>query len=144
MSTSASSSAGAASAVTAQSPARSSGRLSFLPDFRPLQTISANELARLEDQLNQRLALDQEPEEAEEVSETTDLDAAREDRLKPLAFTEPRHHEEIKGCQAIRPYRPSLSCFKFLFLCFRGPAGESELADARADEDGQCCSGRLP
>ena len=92
-------SANASSTVAAvQSPARPSGRLSWLPDFRPLQTISASELMRLEDQLNQRLALDQEPEEAEEVSETTDLDAAREDRLKPLAFTEPRHHEEIKGC----------------------------------------------
>ena len=111
MSTSASSSAGAAS-VAGQSPARSSGRLSFLPDFRPLQQVSANDLARLEDQLNQRLALDQEPEEAEEVSETTDLDAAREDRLKPLAFTEPRHHEEIKG----RPSGDSTSLsvsFKF-------------------------------
>ena len=83
--------------LAAESPARSSGRLSWLPDFRPLQTISAAELMMLEDQLNQRLALDQEPEEAEEVSETSDLDAAREDRLKPLAFTEPRHHEEIKG-----------------------------------------------
>ena len=111
MSTSASSSAGAAS-LAGQSPARSSGRLSFLPDFRPLQQVSANDLARLEDQLNQRLALDQEPEEAEEVSETTDLDAAREDRLKPLAFTEPRHHEEIKG----RPSGDSTSLsvsFKF-------------------------------
>ena len=83
--------------LAAESPARSSGRLSWLPDFRPLQTISAAELMMLEDQLNQRLALDQEPEEAEEVSETSDLDAAREDRLKPLAFTKPRHHEEIKG-----------------------------------------------
>ena len=96
MSTNASSTVAAAAAAV-QSPARPSGRISWLPDFRPLQTISASELMRLEDQLNQRLALDQEPEEAEEVSETTDLDAAREDRLKPLAFTEPRHHEEIKG-----------------------------------------------
>ena len=97
MSINTSSTAPGAAAAAVQSPARPSGRLSWLPDFRPLQTISASELMMLEDQLNQRLALDQEPEEAEEVSEASDLDAAREDRLKPLAFTEPRHHEEIKG-----------------------------------------------
>ena len=117
MSTSASSSVGAAAG---QSPARSSGRLSFLPDFRPLQQVSANDLARLEDQLNQRLALDQEPEEAEEVSETTDLDAAREDRLKPLAFTEPRHHEEIKGRQANSTSLSVSFKFQVPFSLFQG------------------------
>ena len=66
--------------LAAESPARSSGRLSWLPDFRPLQTISAAELMMLEDQLNQRLALDQEPE-AESAQMALDLFTLEKEKI---------------------------------------------------------------
>ncbi len=68
----------------------------LLPSIRPVQAVDAAAIA-LAEELDARLAFDLEPEVAEEVSENSDLDAAREDRRMPNAFTDPRHAEEIVG-----------------------------------------------
>ncbi len=62
----------------------------------PVQPALEDPTDYLEEELR-LLRCQSETEEAEEVTEKSDLDAAAEDRAMPLAFNALRHEENIAG-----------------------------------------------
>lgn len=75
-------------------PGGSRTRSSWLPSILPVDAVADTPL---ESEDLQRSVYDDDLEEAEEVTEISDLDAAAEDRALPIAFNAPRHLEIGQG-----------------------------------------------
>ncbi len=63
------------------------------------------------------LQVGSEAEEAEEVTEKSDLDAAAEDRAMPLAFNGLRHEEDIVGEKGLH-CMTFMALHGFIILCY--------------------------
>ncbi len=73
-------------------------RRSWFPNILPVQPAVEDPTPDLEEEIRLlRLQDADETEEAEEVTEKSDLDAAAEDRAMPLAFDALRHEEDVAG-----------------------------------------------
>lgn len=84
------------SSLSSSPSRRDVSRRSWFPSVFPVHPTVEDASVDLEEELRQ-LQVGSEAEEAEEVTEKSDLDAAAEDRAMPLAFNGLRHEEDIVG-----------------------------------------------